>query len=156
MRISLYDQHTQLLDKRQRLAKKVDYFSSQLKRVTHEVAKMEAEDASLQSEASKQTQLLQYFACKKAEYQTSIQQCESHLASVGFEEKLRHAAVVENFQSVKSIPSASEADVQFLASFADLEPDVELARKRLQAAKETLVNLKRQYSKMLQAINVPE
>ena len=65
-------------------------------------------------------------------------------------------AVVEQFEAMKAIPLTSEADVQFLASFADLEPDVDLARKRLQAAKERLANLKRQYSKMLQAINVAE
>lgn len=147
---------TLLEEKKQQLQKKLEFFTLKLRQLEKDVNHIQLNDTSIHTEYTKQTQLLPYFASKRAEYLTGIAQCNTHLESVGFDSNLTHSAVVEQFEAMKAIPLTSEADVQFLASFADLEPDVDLARKRLQAAKERLANLKRQYSKMLQAINVAE
>jgi hypothetical protein len=150
----------------------VTHYKMQLSNLRNAVEIMRASDTAKDAESKRQMQQLPYFVNKRKEYEASIAQCHAHLGKVGFDETLRHSIVVAKFASMKndtaslrinegevnnsSNSSSSNNNDASLARFLDLEPDVDLARKRVEAAKETLALLKQQYAKQLQAISVPE
>lgn len=148
-------QFAALEGEREGVARRSAAVEAQLEAVRAAVQSAEKARAARESEASRQVQQLPYFASKKAEYEAGCTQCNEHLAAVGFDSELRHGRVAARFEALQK-ENGVEGDDAELAVFRDLEPDEDLARKRVQAAKETLALLKQQYAKQLQAITVPE
>jgi hypothetical protein len=68
---------------------------------------------------------------------------------VGYDPALRHTELVAHFEALQATERECAPLVAELARFGNLEPHVERARARLDAAKASLAKLKAQYNQEL-------
>jgi multidrug resistance efflux pump len=83
---------------------------------------------------------------KKAEYKASLAACEAHLQQVGFDPTLRHSVIASEFEALKAAERECDPLAAELARYGDLEPHLERAQARLDAAKASLAKLRAQYN----------
>ncbi len=87
-----------------------------------------------------------YDSQKTAEYKASLAACESHLQHIGFDPAIRHSVIASQFEALKQAEQESAPLVAELSRYGDLEPHLERAQARVDAAKATLAKLKAQYN----------
>ncbi len=68
------------------------------------------------------------------------------MQQVGFDPALRHSELVAQFEALKLAEQECAAPAAELLRFGNLEPHVERAQARLDAARATLANLRTQYN----------
>jgi uncharacterized protein involved in exopolysaccharide biosynthesis len=68
------------------------------------------------------------------------------LQQVGFDPALRHAAIAHQFEALKLAEQECAPLEANLAKYGDLEPHLERAQARVDAAKASLAKLKAQYN----------
>ena len=102
--------------------------------------------------AEKQGQQLDYYAKKRAEYDSLLEQCETHLASVKFDPAIRHVECERLFGQLKKVEQECAVLEEELAQFGDLEPTLEAAQAKLEVARADLAKLKAKYSQALAQI----
>ena len=71
------------------------------------------------------------------------------MQQVGFDPALRHVELVAQFEALRAAEQESAPLAAELARFDNLEPHVERAQARLDAAKAALAKLKAQYGQEL-------
>lgn len=138
---------------RAQLAARLEAVTAETRSVEERVRTQEGEAAKAAEQQTKQASQIAYYAAKQQEYAAGLAACEAHLQSVGYDEAvMRHSRLVGEFEALKRLEAECDPLQAELARFLDLEPHADLAKARIDAARDRLALLRAEYAKQLGSI----
>lgn len=120
--------------------------SAQLDCLLSKVSERQAEDESAMKGLSRETEFLQN---KVVKYEADQRKQERRVSHAGVSRNLTHSKLVSDFNELQEFTGQTERTKSELAKFADLPPDIDLARVRLEVAKSELRDLEDALAKQI-------